>query len=289
MKKADKIFLYKPDPDYIPRVAAIHDLCGYGKCSLGVAIPVLSASGIDVCSLPTSLFSTHTLYPDFRVLDTTSFIYEILDHWKNADVELDGIYSGFLGSSEQVEIILSMQKDYPNALMLIDPVMGDGGMPYPTYGPELCQEMKRLCKISDVLLPNLTEASILTGLPYTGNSPSDKEINQLMDNLLEMGSKYVVLKGIERNSKIRNYIKGHDCELSYEEENLLPFRLHGTGDLYASSVVSAIYAGKSLSEAVSFAADLVHDAMIITTKQPHYKMRGVSFEKVLNKVTGLIS
>ena len=104
-----------------------------------------------------------------------------------------------------------------------------------------------------------------------------------------MGPKYVVLKGIERNGKIRNYIKGLDCRLSFEEEELLPFRLHGTGDLYASSVIAAIYAGKSLSESVAFAADLVHDALLLTIKQPHYQMRGVSFEKVLYKVTDLVS
>lgn len=289
MKKAEQVYLYKPDSDYIPRIAAVHDLCGYGKCSLGIAIPVLSASGIDVCSLPSSIFSTHTLYPDFRVLDTTSFLPEMLDHWKKSDVDLDGIYSGFLGSSDQVSIILSIWKDYPHALRLVDPVMGDGGKPYTTYGEDLCQEVKKLCRSADLLLPNLTEASILTGLPYTGNSPTDEEVDDLMKALLDMGAKYIVLKGIERNGKIRNYIKGIDCSLSFEEEELLPFRLHGTGDLYASSVIAAIYAGKSLSESVAFAADLVHDALLLTTKQPHYKMRGVSFEKVLYKVTGLVS
>lgn len=289
MKKASEVRLYERQGMYIPRVAAVHDLCGYGKCSLGVAIPLLSAAGVDVCPLPTSLFSTHTLYPGFVMHDTTDFLPGVLDHWKGeANMDLDGVYSGFLGSAEQVEIIQSIYKDYPKALRLVDPVMGDGGQRYPTYTEEMCEKMKDLVDGADLLLPNLTEASILTGIDYPGQSPSQEEIETILGALLDMGARYVVLKGIQKEGKIINYIQGQDTEITAVQEDLLDFFIHGTGDLYASSLIAALYAGRDLESAVAFASKLVYDAMLNTRHQPDYLQRGVSFELNLGQVTDLL-
>lgn len=285
--------LYQREGAYIPRVAAVHDMCGYGKCSLGVAIPVLSAAGVDVCPVPTALFSAHTKFPVFHMHDTTDMLEAYLDAWRGENVELDGVYSGFLGSAEQVAVIQRLYREYPNALRIVDPVMGDGGAKYPTYTDELCEAMAVLVNGADILTPNLTEASILTGIPYEGQDVSVEFVQKNAEALLAMGAKTVVIKGIVRGeeSVIRNCIAsaadgGQVEEISSE---LLPYMLHGTGDLFASALTAAVYTGRTTRDAVAFAGELVRDAMRITREQPDFEMRGVSFEPTLGKVAALLS
>lgn len=276
----------------IPRVAAVHDMCGYGKCSLGVAIPVLSAGGIDVCPVPTALFSAHTKFPTFYMHDTTSMLNDYLDAWREEHVELDGIYSGFLGSAEQVDVILRLYREYPEALRIVDPVMGDGGSKYPTYTDEMCDATRGLVEGADVLTPNLTEASILTGVAYAGQDVDKAYVQDLADKLLELGAKNVVIKGVvhEGDTQIRNYLAQASCGGKIVEvaSKLLPYMLHGTGDLFASALTAAIYNGRTLEEAAAFAGDVVRAAMEITRAQPDYEMRGVSFEPILGMVTELV-
>lgn len=292
MTTASELTLYTRHGNYIPRVAAVHDLCGYGKCSLGIAIPVLSAAGIDVCPVPTSLFSAHTKFPKFYMHDTTAMLGDYLDAWHEEGVELDGIYSGFLGAAEQVGAIRRLYREYPGALRIVDPVMGDGGEKYPTYTDEMCEAMKGLVDGADVLTPNLTEAAILTGVPYAGQNVDDAHVRRTVDALLEMGAKSVVLKGIVRPGEkvIRNYVAvaGEGGALEEVASELLPFMLHGTGDLFASGLTAAIFCGRNLRGAVDFAGTLVRDAMAITCDQPNYELRGVSFESVLGSVTALL-
>lgn len=292
MTTASELTLYTRHGNYIPRVAAVHDLCGYGKCSLGIAIPVLSAAGIDVCPVPTSLFSAHTKFPKFYMHDTTAMLGDYLDAWQEEGVELDGIYSGFLGSAEQVGAIRRLYREYPDALRIVDPVMGDGGEKYPTYTDEMCEAMKGLVDGADVLTPNLTEAAILTGVAYAGQNVDDAHVGRTVDALLEMGAKSVVLKGIVRPGEkvIRNYVAvaGEDGAPEEVASELLPFMLHGTGDLFASGLTAAIFCGRNLRAAVEFAGTLVRGAMAITRDQPNYELRGVSFESVLGDVTALL-
>ncbi len=281
------------NPDYIPRVAAVHDLCGYGKCSLGVAIPVVSAGGCDVCPVPTGLFSSHTAFPGWYMHDTTDILSDYLAAWQGIGVEIDAVYSGFLGAPEQVDIIRNLYDRYPKALRVVDPVMADHGKVYPTYTPELCQAMADLACDADILTPNLTEAAIILGEPigedWGGVDISDEEAKRIIDALLAKGAKNVVLKGIQRGDGIiRNFVAGQDCELFEAKNEYLPFMLHGTGDLYCSGLLAAIMAGKGLQEAVEFAGSLTHDAMIVSSKQPDFKNRGVSFEPLLGKICDLL-
>lgn len=285
--------LYKRNPSYIPRVAAVHDMCGYGKCSLTAAIPILSAAGCDVCPVPTGLFSAHTRYKVFTFHDTTDILPGYLDAWKQENVELDAVYSGFLGSADQVEIIQRLYAEYPNVLRLVDPVMGDGGEMYPTYTQELCDAMGALADGADVLMPNLTEASILTGIEYPGQDIDDATVTSIIDKLLSLGAKSVVLKGIDRNDgKLRNYVAtaedGADGKIELPHEKL-PFMIHGTGDAFASALCGALLAGRGLAESARIAGKFVRDAMVSTRDQPHYKERGVSFELVLGEMTALLS
>lgn len=285
-----ELHLYQREGDYIPRVAAVHDLCGYGKCSLGVAIPVLSAAGCDVCPVPTGLFSSHTAYPGWYMHDTTDMLSDYLAAWKNIGVEIDAVYSGFLGAPEQVDRIRDLYNMYPSALRVVDPVMADHGKVYPTYTPELCDAMAELACGADILTPNLTEASIILGQDWPGTDIDDDTAKRMIEGLLEKGAKNVVLKGIQREGEscIRNFVAGQDCELFEAKNEYLPYMLHGTGDLYCSCLLAAIMAGKSLQEAVVFAGDFVHDAMIVSAKQPDFKERGVSFELIIGKIADLL-
>ena len=288
------ITLYRRDPEYIPRVAAVHDMCGYGKCSLTAAIPILSAAGCDVCPVPTALFSAHTMYRDYTFRDTTEMLPSYLDAWRKEDVDLDGIYSGFLGNADQVEIIQRLYREYPHALRLVDPVMGDAGKLYPTYTPELCQAMGRLAKGADVLMPNLTEASILTGRRYPEQNLDDVQVDDWLDALLGLGAKNVVLKGIDRgDGTLRNFVasaraggaKGR-TELTHGK---IPFMIHGTGDAFAAALCGALLAGRGLAESARIAGEFVRSAMRHTRQQPDYQMRGISFELSLGELTGLAS
>lgn len=291
----DATFLYERDEAYIPRIAAVHDLCGYGKCSLGVAIPVLSAAGCDVCPVPTGLFSSHTAFPGWYMHDTTNILEDYLHAWKGIDVQIDAVYSGFLGAPEQVDIIRSLYQEYPAAIKFVDPVMADHGKIYPTYTPELCTAMAALAKDVDVLTPNLTEAAIILGEPieeeWAGVNITDDEAARLVHGLLDLGAKNVVLKGIQREGEtvIRNFVGGTDMPEIIEVENeYVPYMLHGTGDVYASCVLAGLMAGRSLVESVAFAGNFVHDAMIVSAKQPNFMDRGVSFEPLLGNVCQLL-
>lgn len=289
MLLASQVQLYKKPTDYIPRIAAVHDLCGYGKCSLGVAIPVLSAAGCDVCPVPTSLFSAHTAYEVFYMHDTTSMLSDYLDAWKQENVDLDGVYSGFLGSAEQVSIIQRLYREYPEALRFVDPVMGDAGKIYPTYTDELCCAMRELVDGADLLTPNMTEAAFLASMDYPGSNPSKEAIDKIMDSLIGLGAHNVVLKGIIKgDGKIRNYLAGKDFDLVEVSSELLPFMLHGTGDLFASCCIAAIMNERDLQTAAQFASDTVRHAMQKTLKQPNYQQRGVSFETTLGELTALM-
>ena len=292
MTNKEEIILYERPEHYIPRVAAIHDLCGYGKCSLGVAIPVLSAAGCDVCPVPTGLFSNHTGYPDWYMHDTTEILNDYLDTWKKIDIDVDEIYSGFLGSDEQVEVIKSVYETYPNALKVVDPVMADHGQVYPTYNDNLCQAMASLACETDILTPNLTEAAIILGEPigeeWGGTNIDDDEAHRILNALLDLGAKYVVLKGIQRDDGIiRNFVGGKDMDIVEASNEFLPYMLHGTGDLYASALLAAVMVGKNLEDAVKFAGNITHDAMIVSSKQPNFQDRGVNFESLLGQVTDL--
>ena len=254
--------LYDRDPRYIPRVAAVHDMCGYGKCSLTAAIPILSAAGCDVCPVPTALFSAHTRYEVFTFHDTTEILDGYLDAWRQENVDLDGVYSGFLGSADQVAIIKRLYAEYPHALRLVDPLM-----------------------------PNLTEASILTGRDYPGQDIDDAQVDEILGALLAAGAKNVVLKGIDRgDGMIRNYVASASTGVAGKQELAhakLPFMTHGTGDAFASALCGAVMAGRPLAEAANIAGEFVRHAMESTQYQPNHEERGVSFELNLDELTAL--
>ena len=204
------------------------------------------------------------------------------------------MYSGFLGAPEQVDRIRDLYAMYPDALRVVDPVMADHGKVYPTYTPELCDAMAELACGADILTPNLTEAAIILGEPigedWGGTDIADDEAARMIDALVDEGAKHVVLKGIQREGEplIRNFVGGEGMDVVEVSNEYVPYMLHGTGDLYASCLMAAVMAGRSLQEAVRFAGDFVHDAMLVSAQQPEFEARGVSFEPLLGKVCDLL-
>ncbi len=281
--------LYERHDAYIPRIAAIHDLCGYGKCSLGVAIPILSAAGCDVCPVPTGLFSSHTAFPGWYMHDTTDILDDYLNAWRGIGVDIDAVYSGFLGAPEQVDVIRNVWETYPDALRVVDPVMADHGKVYPTYTPELVEAMAGLANGADILTPNLTEASIILGREWPGADVSQADAQAMMGELRERGAKNVVLKGIEHgDGLIHNYVWGDAVGFTETTNAKLPYMLHGTGDLFASALLASVMTGHDLAAATRFAADFTADAMVVSAKQPDFEARGVSFEPLLGNVCALL-
>ena len=199
---------------------------------------------------------------------------------------------GAVFGAEQVAIIKRLYADYPHALRLVDPVMGDGGEIYATYTPELCEAMGTLVDGADVLMPNLTEASMLTGRTYPGQNIDNAEVNGIIDALLALGAKNVVLKGVDRQDGIiRNYVASATSGASGKQEiahDKLPFMTHGTGDAFASALCGAVMAGRPLAESAHIAGEFVRHAMESTQFQPNHTERGVSFELNLDELTRLV-
>ena len=260
------------------RVAAVHDISGYGKCALTVAIPVLSAAGVEVCPLPTAVLSSNTLFPGFTFLDYTPHIQEHLDHWQKLGLSFDSVYSGFLGSVEQIDFVRRMIRDFCHGVSVVDPVMGDNGKLIPVYDEQMCQAMKGLVAEADYATPNITEACLLTDRPYTGPELSSEEARAMCEDVAALGCRNVVLTGVNRDGRLYNC--GLEKDKGYFELgiDLLPFNLHGTGDLFTSTLTAGLVRGYTLAQSVDSAARFVYLCMEQGQEIPDVVDRGVAFE-----------
>jgi len=267
----------------LPRVAAVHDMCGFGKCSLATALPVISSCGVEVCPIPTGIFSTNTNFEGFRFTDFTPQMPEFIAHLKETGVEFDAVYSGYLGSCAQIEYIKNFVDMFKPEYVIIDPVMGDNGIIYKTYTPEMCNDMYKLVTIADITTPNITEACKLTGENYETVDTSDNGIKALAEKVATIGAENVVITGVERDNKLYNCILTKDGY--YEREiSLLPFRMHGTGDLFSSVLTGGVLSGHSLVESVDSAAKFVYEVMEYSKTVEGYHERGACFEPLLYKL-----
>lgn len=269
----------------LPRVFAVNDLCGFGKCSLATILPVMSACGVEVCPIPTGIFSANTNFSGFQFTDFTSQMPKFIEHLKEVGIEADGVYSGFLGSAEQIEYIKELVSKFLPEYTIVDPVMGDHGIVYKTYTKEMCENMKNLVAISDITTPNLTESCILTNTKFEAVGNSSDAIKKLSEQIHSIGAKNVVITGIERGDKLYNCILS-DGEYQEREVELLPFRMHGTGDLFTAVLAGGILTRHSLTEAVDSAAQFVIDVMKYSKSVEGYHERGACFENLLYKLQG---
>ena len=268
----------------LKRVVAIHDISGFGKCSLTVALPIISAAGIEVSVLPTAVLSTHTGgFTGFTYRDLTEDIQPISDHWKSLDIKFDAIYTGFLGSFEQLNLVTNFFEIFKTEdnLILVDPVMADNGELYKIFSPEFAVGMRELCKKADIIVPNLTEAALLIGEPYNPGPYTTQYIEDLLKKLSALGPEKVVLTGVFFNEDELGAatFDSKSGEISYNFESRIPGYYHGTGDVFGSALLAAIMNDFSLNEATAIAVRFTTSAIKKTAKAGTDIRFGVNFEQ----------
>ena len=270
-----------------PRIAAIHDLSCFGRCSLTIALPVLSAMGCQCCPLPTALLSAHTGFPGNTFLDLAAEMGRIADHWTAMDLQFDAIYSGFLGSADQVDTVARFFDTFKKSdtAVIVDPVMGDHGTAYRTCTPELCRGMRVLAENSDVITPNLTEAALLLDRPYEEIRQSDAY--EVVRRLSLGGRRSVVLTGYSSESGQTGALcfdrdSGESKAVQTPRE---PQDFSGTGDLFASVLAGGVARGVPLFQAAQAAADFVRDCIARTLAEGLTEQDGVDFEPLLGQLT----
>lgn len=270
------------------RIAAIHDLSGFGKCSLTVALPILSAAGIEVCAVPTAVLSSHTGgLTGYTYCDLTGELPGFQKQWEQLGLKFDALYSGFLGSYEQIEIVSEFFDAFrsENTLVLVDPVMADNGKLYPTITPAMATDMKKLCGKADIIVPNLTEAAFLLGEEFYDGPYDRAYIEGVLRRLSELGPSRVVLTGVWFHSGLlgaAGYSKETDS-VSYAFSPRVNGSYHGTGDVFASALLSGLLNNMNLPNAMQLAVDLTVGS-IRRTKEAGTDVRfGVNFEAGLPK------
>lgn len=266
------------------RVAAIHDLSGFGKCSLTVALPILSAAGIETSALPTAILSTHTGgISGYTYRDLTEDMRPVMKHWKSLDIKFDAIYTGFLGSFEQLDIVKEFFDAFrqEDNLILVDPVMGDNGELYTVFTREFAAGMRMLCQKADIIVPNLTEAALLLDEPYHPGPYTHAYIESLLRKLGALGPQKVVLTGVyfkEDELGTATYDRTTDT-IDYVFTQKIPGYYHGTGDVFASALLSALLNDFSLIDAAAIAVHFTTDSIRRTYKAKTDYRFGVNFEQ----------
>ena len=272
------------------KILTIQDISCVGQCSLTVALPIISACGVETCVLPSAVLSTHTAgFKGYTFRDLTDDMTDIREHWEKEGIKFDAIYTGYLGSTKQIDyvkdIFSSCSKE--GTVTIVDPAMADNGKLYPAFDGEYVEAMKGLCAGADYILPNMTEAALLAGMHYE-EGENRRYVDKVMDKLIEMGCKNIILKGLP--SKNGNYIgilMYIDGKMYYYEHDRLPNSCHGTGDVYASAFVGALMRGKSANEAARIAAEYAMECIKETAKLDNH-WYGAAFELALPKLIEML-
>lgn len=270
----------------IQRVAAVHDLSGFGKASLTIAIPILSVMGVQVCPLPTAVLSTHTGFTGFTFVDLTDEMERMLTHWRQLNVRFDAVYSGFLGSPRQVDIVrqfISEQREY-HPLVLVDPVMADNGTLYSTMGDDMVVAMRRLVEAADCVTPNSTELALLVGEPYQPK-PALAAVMRQLRMVATMGPKLVVATSVPVPESNRYSVVGFDAAATrfWRVTNAyIPAQYPGTGDTFASVLLGCLLRGDSFPMALDSAVQFVSLAIHASFGFTHNHQEGVAIERVLS-------
>lgn len=268
------------------RVVSIQDISCLGKCSLTVALPIISAMGVETCVVPTAVLSTHTGgFSGFTFHDLTQEVAPIAAHWKKEGITFDAIYTGYLGSFEQIDLVGQFFDQFggKDTLVYVDPAMADNGVLYTGFTPEFAKEMGKLCGKADVIVPNLTEASFMLGIDYVGDQYDEAYIKDLLKQLTGLGCRTAVLTGMSfEPGKIgaMAYDSATDTYASYFNEKL-PVQFHGTGDVFASACVGALMNGKDLAGALKVAVDYTLECIRETQNDPDARWYGVNFESAI--------
>lgn len=264
------------------RILTIQDISCVGQCSMTVALPIISACGIETSVLPSAVLSTHTAgFSGYTFRDLAGDMPAIREHWVKEGIKFAAVYTGYLGSVDQVDYVLDIMRDTLTAdgLRIVDPAMADNGKLYPGFDKPYVDAMKKLCASADLLLPNITEACMLTDYEYK-ETYDEEYIKGLIDKLKEFSSAKIVLTGVSYDAATTGIVVCENGEMSYYRHEKLAKSCHGTGDVYASSFVGAYMRGHSLYESAGIAADYTVECMKNTQGDDSH-WYGVKFETAM--------
>lgn len=266
------------------KIALINDLTGFGKCSIPVQLPVISILGVQCCPLPTSIFSNHTAYDSFFFTDYTKSMTAYADEWAKLNLEFEGICTGFLGSAKQISIVSDFinrfKKD--DTVVIIDPVMGDNGITYSTYTPEMCRLMKKLVCLADIITPNLTEACILTDTPYTDDKWKVADIEKMARKLSASGPSKVVITGINQGRYVANFCYEADKPSKVLRTHKIGTSRFGTGDIFSAIIAADAVNGVPFEVSVKKASAFIKKCIQKSVEMDIPITDGVAFEEVLH-------
>ena len=267
------------------RTVAINDISCMGKCSLTVALPIISSLGIETVVLPTAVLSAHTAFEGFTFCDLTDEFVPVTEHWKKRSERFDCIYSGYLGSKRQIDLVGNFADDFrdDNTKVIIDPVLGDHGRLYTNFDAEFARSMAKLCAKADVITPNLTEASLLLQREYVGEGYTEDYIKDLLTGLASLGAKKIVLTGVSFDEEHLG-VACYDSltkEYTYYGAQRMGDMFHGTGDVWASSFTAAYVKGYGFTKAAQIATDFTAQCISATLEDKEEHWYGVKFENCL--------
>lgn len=268
------------------KIAVINDISGFGRCSITVSLPIISHLKLQCCPLPTSIFSNHTGYEHYFFDDYTHNMREYMRNWKLLGLEFQGIATGFLGSKEQIQIVEEFIRDFKTdqTKVIVDPVMGDNGVLYPTYTEEMRQEMKRLISYADILTPNLTECCFLTDTPYRETGWKEKELYEMAEKLSRVGAEKIVISGIVMGSYLGNVVYETGGPKTIIRSKRVAKERAGTGDIFSSIIAADCVNQVDFTQSVRKASRFIRDCMVITNERGIPSEDGVCFEEILYRL-----
>lgn len=266
------------------RVLTIQDISCLGKCSLTIALPVISALGSETVIIPTAVLSTHTMFSNFTCKDLSDQIEPIEQHWLNEGIKFDAIYTGYLGTIEQIDQIKELFANFrdENTLIVVDPVMADNGKLYPAFNMDYVKKNAELCSSADIIVPNITEAAFMTGLEYR-EKHDESYIKELLAGLNELGARISVLTGVsleEGKTGVMGYDRSNGEYYLYQNDKVNA-SYHGTGDLFSSTCIGEMMKGLDWRDAMRIAADYTAHTIRVTLQDPDKPWYGVDFEATL--------
>ena len=267
------------------KIVTIQDISCFGKCSLTVALPIISAMGVEAAIIPTAVLSTHTMFKRFTFKDLSDQIAPISEHWQEEGLKFDALYTGYLGSFEQIDMMKQFFADFgEGALKFVDPAMGDNGKLYPAFDEAFAKHMATLCAKADIIDPNLTEACFMLGEEYKEDGAYDETyIKDILVKLTDLGAKTAILTGVSL-SPDKLGAMGYDSQtkefFSYYNQRI-PAKYHGTGDVFSSALLAALVLGKEREKAIEIAADFTRKSIALTEADAEKPWYAVNFEQAI--------
>ena len=267
------------------KIAVINDFCGFGRCSIAVSLPIISALKVQCCPIPTAIFSNHTGYDSFYYTDYTHHMDKYIDEWVKLGLHFEGIITGFLGTPEQVKIVKRFfelfKKD--DSIIIVDPVMGDGGKLYSTYSPVLAKQMLSLIPYANIITPNLTEACILTDTEYKSDM-NEAELFDICVKLSSVGPEKIVISGLDRGEYLENFVYESGKEPHIIRTDKIGECRAGTGDVFSSVIAADVVNGVEFSDAVNHAVLFINKALQRTVELNLPETDGICFEEYLTEI-----